>query len=227
MQELNKPTWADFIRSVTNCSTCKNYPKTKMGSKPWNGADLKEPQRSRNGLLFISEAPPGGDSGSYFLNSIKNDGLRARLFHALSLANNAPKFQSINEFLGEGCYLLPSFSYPCSKETGGNTNPTLGMAIHSAETHLTIAIGCLKPKIVVLLGSRALAAGIAMNLVERRGTPYSVRRYRHLTPYSSQNAEYGKISTFVTYWPIERIGKDEYDNWLVPTLDAAFSKFKT
>ena len=156
--------WNQFVQSVkSGCCSNARYDRVKPGVEPWNGFQLERPKHFRRGLLFILEAPPA-DSQHYFL---KKDGpdsspdrLRKKMYAAFQKVENAPKFSNfgtfLDDFLGANCYLLPSFSYACANKDGTNANPTSGMAKHSGEAHLPLAIKSLKPRVVVLMGTRGL-----------------------------------------------------------------------
>jgi len=94
------------------------------------------------------------------------------------------------------------------------------MCFHSGEAHLKSALRYLKSKVVVLLGSRALAAGMGMKLVPENHGKLILRNYAKTSSYDS-DYEFGTVRTFVTYWPTRRIGTDRYENHLKPTLKNA------
>jgi len=232
---MENDCWNEFVRSVkSGCCSSSNH-KIKVGVEPWNGFQLERPERFHEGVLFISEAPPAG-SKHYFLKKEKDytrDGLRKKVFAAFSKVSNAPEFSNfetfVDDFLNSNCYLLPSFSYNCSRKDGKNANPTLAMARHSGEAHLTNAVRCLRPRVVVLMGTRALAAGRAMKLLNEDLGKEKLKVYARIPPYYSTAFGF-KIATFVTYWPMKRAKRENpakelvncYDGWLIPTLDEAF-----
>jgi len=219
----------------SGCCSSSTYNRVKPGVEPWNGFQLERPKKFHRGILFILEAPPA-DSNHYFLKKETDDTpdrLRKKFFVLFQKVPRAPKFQNfetfLDDFLDANCYLLPSFSYACANKDGTNTNPTTGMAKHSGENHLLQAIRCLKPKVVVLMGTRALAAGRAMKLMDRDLGEESLSNYASLEPYRSNSPGF-PITTFVTYWPMKRSkrrdpsGKmvNNYDAMLVPTLNRSF-----
>jgi hypothetical protein len=120
-------------------------------------------------LLFVSEAPPGGQNlGSFFHIPQREDPLRRKLFAALSHTETLRTIQGMeNEkglqfFLSNGLYLLPSFNFPCSKRDNlsghnypKNANPTYDQLTHSS-THLRDEINLIRPKKVFTLGNSAL-----------------------------------------------------------------------
>ncbi len=103
------------------------------------------------------------------------------------------------------------------------------MAKHSGEAHLQVAIKCLKPKVVVLMGTRALAAGKAMKIVDEDRGKESLVNYASLKPYYSTGLGF-PVATFVTYWPMKRSKREDqsgqmvnnYDAMLIPTLNKSF-----
>ena len=117
---------------------------------------------------------------------------------------------------------------------GTNTNPTSGMARHSGGAHLSLALQCLKPRVVVLMGTRALAAGRAMKLVNEDLGIEKLQAYARPEPYYSTTFGF-KIVSFVTYWPMKRSKRENhegrkvncYDGWLLPTLNEAFKLLQT
>ncbi len=236
MQLSTVDCWDDFVRGVkSGCCSSATYDRVKPGVEPWNGFQLERPQKFHRGILFILEAPPA-DSDHYFLKEETDDTrdrLRKKFFAAFQRVPSAPKFQNfetfVEDFLNANCYLLPSFSYACANKDGTNANPTTGMAKHSGEAHLQQAIKCLKPKVIVLMGTRALAAGRAMKLVVGDLGNESLVNYASLKPYFSQALGFS-VSTFVTYWPMKRSkradpsGKmvNNYDAMLIPTLTRSF-----
>jgi hypothetical protein len=194
----------------------------------------------REGLLFILEAPPA-DSHHYFLKkeTIQSpDRLRKKMYAAFQKVESAPKFPSfdtfLEDFLDANCYLLPSFSYACARKDGTNANPTSGMARHSGEAHLSLALQSLKPRVVVLMGTRALAAGRAMKLVNEDLGIEKLQTYARLEPYYSTTFGFN-IATYVTYWPMKRSKRENhkgqkvncYEGWLLPTLNEAFKLVRT
>jgi hypothetical protein len=228
--------WDDFVQGVKS-GCCKTYARVKPGVEPWNGFLLKRPEKFERGMLFIMEAPPA--SNHYFLKQEIDgtpDRLRKRFFALFQRVPSAPKIQNfesfLDDFLDANLYLLPSFSYACAKKDGTNTSPTTEMAKHSGEVHLQIAIKCLRPKVVVLMGTRALAAGRAMKLVEIDLGKESLSNYASLKPYPSDALSF-PIATFVTYWPMKRSKREDpsgkmvnnYDVMLIPTLNRAFKIF--
>ena len=233
--------WNDFVHGVkSGCCSSESYDRVKPGVEPWNGFRLNRPKTFHEGILFILEAPPAG-SDHYFLkkeNDATRDRLRKKFFAAFQRVPSAPKFENfetfVDDFLEANCYLLPSFSYACAKKDGTNTSPTAGMAKHSGEAHLQMAVRCLQPKVVVLMGTRALAAGRAMKLVNEDLGKENLLNYASLKPYYSRALGF-PITTFVTYWPMKRTkrkngdGKlvNNYDALLIPTLNNSFATLYT
>ncbi len=228
--------WNEFVQGVkSGCCSSATCGKVKSGVAPWNGFQPKRPKSFHEGILFILEAPPAG-SDHYFMKKERDhtrDRLRKKFFATFQKVPSAPKCENfetfVEDFLSANCYLLPSFSYACANKDGTNTSPTLGMARHSGEAHLSVAVRCLKPRVVVLMGTRALAAGRAMKLVDKNLGEEKLHTYARLEPYYSTT--YGsKIATFVTYWPMKRAKRKNgagelvncYDGWLIPTLNEAF-----
>jgi hypothetical protein len=224
--------WSEFISSVrSGCCSHEIYPKIKQGVEPWNGYELTRPKEFHGGVLFILEAPPGG-SDHFFWNPQGEDRLRKRFFELLGEVRAAPKFSGLANFIQElldaNCYLLPAFSYACS-EGAKNSNPSRKMVEHSAREHLPLAINCLQPRIVVLMGEKALFAGRVLGLVNA-GNERKVKltNFLSLRPFASEKFGY-RIDTFVTSWPTKRFviksgGKKSsvYRNYLIPTLNNAF-----
>jgi hypothetical protein len=233
--------WSDFVKGVkSGCCSSSVYDRVKPGTAPWNGFDMEHPRSFHEGLLFILEAPPAG-SDHYFMKKEVDDTrdrLRQKLFAALRKVPSAPKFQNFETFLEDfsqaNCYLLPSFSYACANKDGTNTSPSLGMARHSGDAHLRLVVKCLRPKVVVLMGTRALAAGRAMDLIGEDLGKENLMTYASLKPYRSTSYGY-PIATFVTYWPMKRskrkdsAGKlvNNYDAMFLPTLDRAFEMLRS
>lgn len=234
--------WKKFVDSVkSGCCSSSTYRLVQPGASPWNGFELERPKKFRQGLLFILEAPPA-DSQHYFLKkdgpNSSPDRLRKKMYAAFQKIQNAPKFSHfdtfLDDFLDANCYLLPSFSYACANKDGTNANPTSSMAKHSGEAHLSLAIKSLQPRVVVLMGTRALAAGRAMKLVNEDLGKENLHSYARLEPYHSTAFGYG-ITTFVTYWPMKRSKRENhagikvncYDGWLLPTLDEAFKMLRS
>jgi len=233
--------WDEFVQGVrSGCCSSATYDRVKPGVEPWNGFQLERPKAFHKGLLFILEAPPAG-SDHYFLKKEVGDTpdrLRKKLFALFQKVHSAPKFQNfetfLEDFLAANCYLLPSFSYACANKDGTNTSPTTSMAKHSGEAHLKIAIKCLQPKVVVLMGTRALAAGRAMKLINENRGKENLLTYASLKPYPSTTFGF-PIATFVTYWPMKRskrmnhAGKlvNNYDAMLIPTLNKSFETLHT
>jgi hypothetical protein len=196
---------------------------------------MERPKTFHKGVLFILEAPPAG-SNHYFLKKEEDDTrdrLRKKLFALFQKVPSAPKFHNfgtfLEDFLAANCYLLPSFSYACANKNGTNASPTTSMARHSGEAHLRMAIKCLQPKVVVLMGTRALAAGRAMKLVNEDRGRENLLTYASLKPYYSAALGF-PIATFVTYWPMKRSKRmgdegrlvNNYDAMLIPTLSRSF-----
>ena len=230
-----------FVNGVkSGCCSSATYNLVKPGVEPWNGFKLERPKSFRNGLLFILEAPPA-DSTHYFLRKEgvdqSPDRLRKKMFAAFQKVESVPKFSNfdtfLDDFLDANCYLLPSFSYACARKDGTNANPTSAMARHSGEAHLSHAIASLKPRVVVLMGTRALAAGRAMKLVNADLGMEKLQVYAQLKPYYSTTFGF-EIATFVTYWPMKRSKRENhagqkvncYDGWLLPTLNEAFKALR-
>ncbi|HYB04653.1 MAG TPA: hypothetical protein VED17_09335 [Nitrososphaerales archaeon] len=228
--------WDDFVEGVkSGCCSHASYTRVKPGVEPWNGFELERPKKFHRGILFILEAPPAGSNHFFLKNETDNthDRLRQKFFVAFQKLPSAPEFRNfetfLDEFLNANCYLLPSFSYACANKDGTNTSPTAGMARHSGEAHLQVAIKCLKPRVVVLMGTRALAAGKAMRLVNEDLGKESLVNYASLKPYHSTALGF-PITTFVTYWPMKRSKREDpsgkmvnnYDAMLIPTLNRSF-----
>jgi hypothetical protein len=226
--------WDEFVQGVQS-GCCSAYRKVKPGAKPWNGFQMERPKSFHEGLLFILEAPPAG-SDHYFMKKEKDqtrDRLRKKFFTAFQQVSSAPKFSDFETFLEDfqnaNCYLLPSFSYPCARKDGTNTSPTIAMAKHSGQVHLSIAVKCLRPRVIVLMGTRALAAGKAMQLVNEDLGAEQLHTYARLEPYHSTVFGF-TITTFVTYWPMKRAKRENqmkelvncYDGWLIPTMNESF-----
>ncbi len=234
--------WGKFVETVrSGCCSSSAYERVKPGVEPWNGFQMERPKDFRRGLLFILEAPPA-DSQHYFL---KKDGpdsspdrLRKKMYAAFQRVECAPKCSNfetfLDDFLSANCYLLPSFSYACANKDGTNANPTSTMARHSGEMHLSLAIKSLKPRVVLLMGTRALAAGRAMKLVNENLGKENLLTYARLEPYHSTIFGF-KIATFVTYWPMKRSKRENqagqkvncYDGWLLPTLNESFKTLRS
>ncbi len=223
--------WSEFIASVrSGCCTHEKYRKIRKGVEPWNAYELERPKEFNKGLLFLLEAPPGG-SDHFFWNPNTPDRLRKRIFDLLREVKTAPKFSApdrfIQELLESNCYLLPAFSYACA-EGHKNSNPTRSMVEHSARVHLPLALACLKPRIVVLMGEKALFAGKTMDLVNGGNKRARLTDYLSTTPYPSEKLGF-HVDTFVTSWPTKRyVIKKEgvklsvYRDYLIPTLINAF-----
>lgn len=188
--------WKEFLADVKKCETCKGYPKVRDGAEAWNGCSPDDPRRilnfRRSRVLFISESPPGGQGRTFFWRD-ESDRLRQFLFEALGEATNR-RAQStpfrIEDFIQLNCYLLPSFSFPCSKGSSlspRNTKPGRTVIEHSAKEHLVKAIDYIEPSEVVLLGESASIVGRTLGL-----------------------------KCYLTYWPTKRTG--HWTDVVVPTL---------
>lgn len=154
-------------------------------ARAWTGFDPPDPARLPLGkegrrVLFLSEAPPGGSQTFFWRDP--NDRLRKFLFEAIRAAGFTigDGQAGLADFVRLGCYLLPSFSYPCGTVRSGsvvNAKPNREMLQHSAKVHLAKAIPLIKPTDVVLLGESAVVAGMALGL-----------------------------RSYPTYWPTDRSG---------------------
>lgn len=169
--------------------------------RAWNGCDLPDPKNvldfARSRVLFISEAPPGGNNRTFFYLDAKEDTLREHLFEALRMS--AFKVSSLQDFYKLNCYLLPSFCYPCGQSSSprsANSHPNRKMVEHSATTHLGLAIDYIQPSRIVLLGERAAWAARAI-----------------------------PRPCFVTYWPTKRLRnyEQQWRKFIAPTLRNALT----
>jgi uracil-DNA glycosylase len=171
-------------------------------------------------VLFVSEAPPGGQNlGSFFHIPEKKDMLRRKLFAALSLTerlrgiDRLPNEEGLQSFLRSGLYLLPSFNFPCSKrdiESGSilreNANPTFEQLAHSSK-HLRDEIAYVRPSIVFALGKSALFTilqGFSATTEEARKLSGSVTRTSKLDPLvgSTFQIDYGEdCEVWIENWP--------------------------
>lgn len=204
-------SWKDFIDEVTKCDSCREYsgnPSPKR--QPWNGYVPDDPAVkgfTRSPIFFLSEAPPGGKNAhSFFQNITSPDKLRDILLPHIGDATHfkGPGDFNLDNFYEKNCYLLPSFSYGCVDNDGSNGNPTFKAIEHSSK-HLKLALDCLNPRKVVLLGRRALWMGLCLNMIEPK--PEEVIRKARIQDYSDGNPHQWKakgVLTYVTYWPTKR-----------------------
>ena len=187
--------WQGVLSRVLSCAVCGGY--AGKGRDAWNGCIPPSPFGVN--VLFLSEAPPGGINSSFFLcEKLGDDKLRDNVRRGFMESRNED-FRRVNQFLKAHYYLLPIFSFPCRRSSGGNANPPVSAIKHSADSHLREIIEFIRPKKVVLLGRSALIGGMQLGLVERREGTSRLRDY--LGIHQSKGWD---IETFVTYWPQKR-----------------------
>ncbi len=171
-------------------------------------------------VLFVSEAPPGGRTiGDFFHIPKTEDGLRKKLFIALSHTNwfhditKMPNQKGLESFFRGGLYLLPSFNYPCSKrdpESGEilpkNANPTFEQLSHSSE-HLQDEVSFIQPPVIFALGKSALFTllqAYGNSTSEARRLESSITRTTRIGPYigSTFSIKHGsKCEVRIENWP--------------------------
>jgi len=166
---MSQISWAYVRNKIFSCKEClRLFPRVSVTNMRLDTyADPNSMARVK--LLFVSEAPPGGQNlGSFFHIPQIQDGLRRKLFAALGQTaklrgiDRLPNEEALQFFLRSGLYLLPSFNFPCSKrekQTGRilskNANPTFGQLKHSSK-HLCDEITFIRPKMIFTLGKSAL-----------------------------------------------------------------------
>jgi uracil-DNA glycosylase len=213
-------SWANVRNKIFSCKDClRPFPRVAVTNRRLDTyADPNSMARVK--LLFVSEAPPGGQNlGSFFHIPQTQDGLRKKLFAAL---RNTEKLQGIDRlqnekglqfFLRSGLYLLPSFNFPCSKmdkQTGlvlsKNANPTFEQLKHSSK-HLRDEIAFIRPKMVFALGKSALYTvlqGFGSSTIEAMKLAESVTRASKLEPIvgSKFQIDHGdQCEVWIENWP--------------------------
>jgi len=105
--------WDSIVKEVRSCRDCKSFPLTVKNRAPWNEARIFDPRAvldfSKDRTLFLSEAPPGGTTSTFFQRD-PEDGLRKNMFSVINDVYGK-KFESLDDFFDWNCYLLPSFCF--------------------------------------------------------------------------------------------------------------------
>jgi hypothetical protein len=206
--------WDDLVVAMKNCKSCLSFsapPRLNVLPPPesFNPPDPKKILKDGvTKLLFVSEAPPGGENyGSFFWSDSKEDGLRSKLLNACFEAGLMVQ-KNIETFKRAGFYLLPTVPAACCKSGGGNGNPTCDLLNHGAVDHLKYAIEYMRPSTIFLLGESALYG--AYPLFRMRNGDFR-RDFEdssgHLSRGCGPNSPYliptawGNLRLFCSYWP--------------------------
>jgi len=178
--------WEKIQNKIVACKKCKNEnPEVRVDIKKIPGIAPKNIE-----LLFISEAPPLGDS--YFYWEKARDTLRKRIFAILnSIGYN---INSLEDFMAAGFYLTPTVKCP-SEEKGKNASPS-NNTIKFCLEHLINELDYIKPKKICLLGKTALY-GFSQLFPEFKGG-----KLKELAG-KIREVEIGgrKVKVMINYWP--------------------------
>lgn len=218
MNEQN--SWTNVRNKIFACKDCvRSFPRVAVTNRRLDTyADPNSMARVK--LLFVSEAPPGGQNlESFFHIPETQDGLRQKLFAALCQTSKLrgidrlPNEAALQLFLSSGLYLLPSFNFPCSKrdkQTGlilsKNANPTFEQLKHASK-HLRDEITFIRPKTIFALRKSALYTvlqGFLSTTDEAMKLAGSVTRTSKLEPIvgSKFQIDHGdQCQVWIENWP--------------------------